>query len=123
MMFYYVMTGITVKIYSRKIDEVSGHNLNNIRDSSVMMAGRERNHQRILEKLLKEISRKVLTTKCKLDECTAVNTRYNSICDDQIGEVKIRQVQKFSHTGNVLIDSGKYETETRRWIGIAENSF
>lgn len=41
----------------------------------------------------------------------------------QIGDTKIKKVQKFKHLGNVLTEDGKFNTEIRRRIGITKDAF
>ena len=45
------------------------------------------------------------------------------MCKLKIGDIKFKQVKKFSYLGSMLTEDGKCDTEIQRRIGIAKDAF
>ena len=44
-------------------------------------------------------------------------------CDLRIGDAHIKQVQKFNYLGSVITSDGRYNTEIKKRIGMAKDTF
>ena len=66
---------------------------------------------------------KGLTVNCKKTECTVINKKEGSRCDLRIGDAHIKQVQKFNYRGSVITSDGRYDTENKKRIGMAKDTF
>lgn len=78
------------------------------------MAGTEGKLQE-LDKVVKESKKKGLTM--------SISKRVSLRQELQIGDIKIKQVQKFNYQGSVITEDGKYDTEIEKCIGMAKNAF
>ena len=104
---------------------VGGHNINNIRyaDDTVLIANSEEKLKELLEKVVEESKNKGLSINCKKTECMVVSRKDSLKCELKIGDIKIKQVKKFSYLGSMLTEDGKCDTEIQRRIGIAKDAF
>ncbi|MGX9987587.1 reverse transcriptase domain-containing protein [Soonwooa purpurea] len=104
---------------------IGGHNLNNIRyaDDTVLIADTEKKLQELLQKVAKESAGKGLSINYKKTECMVISKKTNQKCTLQVGNTRIKQVQKFKYLGSVLTEDGKCDAEIKTRIGLARNAF
>ncbi|XP_069972232.1 uncharacterized protein [Penaeus vannamei] len=67
--------------------------------------------------------KKGLTINCKKTECMVVSKRTSPPCELKIGQEKIKKVQKFNYLGSMVSEDGRCDTEIRKRIGIAKDTF
>ena len=104
---------------------VGGYNFNNARyaDDAVLVAGSERKLQQMLDKVVEEGNKMGMAINCKKTECLVVSKRKSPRCELRIGEVLIKQVDKFSYLGSIITEDGKCDIEIKRRIGMAKDTF
>lgn len=85
---------------------IGGQNLSNVAiQMTLMMADIERKLQELLDKIVKESSKKGLTINCKQTECMDVSKRNSPSSKLQIRDVKIKQKQSFKYLRSVTLKS------------------
>ena len=89
----------------------------------MLIADTEEKLKKLLDKAVKGSKGKGLTIHCKKAECMVVSRKDSPKCDLKIGDIKIKQVKKFSYLGSMLTKDGKCDTEIQRRIGIAKDAF
>lgn len=87
------------------------------------MADTERKHPELINKVVIENEMKGLIPNCKKREWVGVFKTDSRRRQLRIGEVRIKQVQKFKYHGRVKADDGKCDIKIRSCIGIAINAF
>jgi len=105
---------------------IGGHNLNNLRyaDDTVLIAESEEKLQEILDKVVEASEKKGLTINCRKTECMVISKqKVAKQCKIRIGDILIKQVQKFNYLGSMITEDGKYDQEIRRRIGMAKAAF
>jgi len=104
---------------------IGGHNVNNIRyaDDTVLLAESQEKLQDLLDKVVDASRKKGLTINCKKTECMVVSKRTSPPCELKIGQEKIKKVQKFNYLGSMVSEDGRCDTEIRKRIGIAKDTF
>ncbi len=113
------------KLYGKKGVVIGGHNANNLRyaHDTVLMAESGGELQELLDTVAEESRKKGLSINCKKTECMVVSKRRNPRRRLHIGDVEIKQVEKFNYLGSMLTEDGKCDTEVRRRIGLAKEAY
>ena len=103
---------------------VGGQIVNNLRyaDDTVLIAESEGKLQEILDKVVESSERKGLSINCKKTECISKQKTAKQ-CKILIGDIPIKQIQKFNYLGSMLTADGKCDLEIRRRIGMAKDAF
>ncbi|MCH9665805.1 MAG: hypothetical protein K0U41_08180 [Gammaproteobacteria bacterium] len=106
---------------------VGGVNINNLRyaDDTVLLAESEEELQDLLDKVVDESKKKGLTINSKKNktECMVVSKGESPRCELKIGDITIQKIKKFNYLGSMITEDGRCDTEIRRRIGIAKDSF
>jgi hypothetical protein len=77
----------------------------------------------MLDKVVEEGNKMGMAINCKKTECLVVSKRKSPRCELRIGEVIIKQVDKFSYLGSLITEDGEWDVEIKRRIGMAKNTF
>ena len=105
---------------------LNGENINNIRyaDDTALIAGSEKELQSLLDTVVTESERKGLFLNVKKTECMVVSKKgVNPTCTLKSKGETIKQVQKFKYLGYIITSEGRCNTEIKRRIAIAKDSF
>ncbi|XP_069993113.1 uncharacterized protein [Penaeus vannamei] len=79
--------------------------------------------QDLLDKVVDASRKKEMTNKRKETECMVVSKHTSPPCELKIEQEKIKKVQKFNYLGSMVSDDGRCDTEIRKRIGIAKDTF
>ena len=105
---------------------VGGYNMNNVRyaDDTTLIAESEEKLQDLLEKVRTESERKGLSINVKKTECMVISKeKVPPKCVVKVDEEVIKQVDKFNYLGSMITIDGRCDTEIKKRIGIAKDSF
>ena len=106
--------------------KVNGENINNIRyaDDTALIAGSQEDLQKLLNTVVAESERMGLSLNVKKTECMVVSKKsVIPICKIKSQGEEIKQVEKFKYLGYVLTSDGRCDTEIKKRIAIAKDSF
>ena len=106
--------------------KINGEVINNIRyaDDTALIAGSETELQSLLDKVVTESERKGLYLNVKKTECMVVSKKQvNPTCNLTSKGEKIKQVYKFKYLGYIITSDGRCDTEIKRRIAMAKDSF
>ena len=105
---------------------INGQMINNIRyaDDTVLIAGSEQELQNLLNTVVIESESKGLALNVKKTECMVVSKKkVNPKCNVRSNGEIITQVEKFKYLGYMLTSDGRCDTEIKKRIAIAKDSF
>ena len=105
---------------------INGQMINNIRyaDDTVLIAGSEQELQNLLNTVVIESESKGLALNVKKTECMVVSKKkVNPKCNVRSKGEIITQVEKFKYLGYMLTSDGRCDTEIKKRIAIAKDSF
>lgn len=72
---------------------------------------KERKLKWLLDKIVNEGKKERQSINYKKAKCIIINKRESSRCEQHLGDVKIKQVQKYNYLGRVQTDDGKFNAE------------
>ena len=105
---------------------VGGKNITNVRyaDDTAIITTSQEKLQAMLEKVVDKSRKMGLTINCKKTECMVISKqKQHPVCELKVDGRNISQVKRFSYLESVITDDGKCETEIRKRIGMAKDSF
>ena len=113
------------KLAEMKGVHVGGKNINNFRytDVTFLIAESQAQLQELLDRVVNASQEKGLTINCKKTECMVISKKESPRCDLRIGDAHIKQVQKFNYLGSVIKSDGRCDTEIKKCIGMAKDTF
>ena len=88
-----------------------------------MIADSAEKLQRLVERVDAAGEEMGLRINRKKTECMVMSKRNAPACNIDIGNERIKQVDKFKYLGSMLTEDGRSENEIRQRIGIAKNAF
>ena len=114
----------------RKLAEMKGvhvgsKNINNFRyaDDTALIAESQAQLQELLDRVVNASQEKGLTINCKKTECMVISKKESPRCDLRIRDAHIKQVQKFNYLGSVVTSDDRCNTEIKKRIGMAKDTF
>ena len=106
--------------------KINGEIINNIRyaDDTALIASSEKELQSLLDIVVAESERKGLYLNVKKTECMVVSKKpVNPTCNLKSKGEKIKQVYRFKYLGYIITSDGRCDTEIKRRIAMAKDSF
>lgn len=105
---------------------IGGSKINNLRyaDDTVLIAGSEKDLQKMVNKVESESKKMGLLINHKKTECMVITKKkVIPTCNIWIGDNQIKQVTHFNYLGSLITSDGRCEKEIRKRIALAKSIF